>query len=353
MKIENYGTLPDGRIARIFTLINQRGMVAKITDYGAILVALLVPDAKGKLADVTLGYDSLEGWLSNSNYLGATVGRFGNRIAKGQFQLDGVTYQLAKNNSPGGNPCHLHGGEVGFDKVLWKSRLIRRKNATGVKLTYVSVHGEEGCPGQLTTTVTYLLTDENELRWEAEAVTDAPTIVNIIHHTYWNLSGDPSTSIQDHELMLKASSYLPTDAGLIPTGKMAPVRGTPMDFTKPNAIGARWGENFEALHLADGYDHCWVLKPAKKTRLAARLKDPKSGRVMEVLTDQPGIQFYSGNFLDGTIQGKGGVRYMRRSGLCLETERFPNSPNEGSFPSAVLRPGEIYRHKMLCRFSAE
>ncbi len=349
----SYGKLPDGREAQLYTITNKNGMVAKVTDYGALLVGLEVPDAKGKVADVTLGYDTLDGWLTNTSYFGATAGRFANRIARGKFTLDGVEYTLAKNNEPGGIPCHLHGGNKGFDKVLWKGRPLDIAEGRGVKLTYISKNGEEGYPGNLTTTITYLLTDANELVWEAEATTDSPTVVNLVHHSYWNLSGNPKSSINDHEMMLAAPGYLPTDAGLIPTGKIEPVAGTPMDFTKSTRIGDRVDADFEALRFAGGYDHCWVLEAGRGMKLAARVKDPKSGRVMEILTDQPGIQFYGGNFLDGTVKGKGGVEYARRSGLCLETEGFPDAPNQPTFPSAVLRPGETYRHKMVHRFSVE
>ncbi len=341
--------MPDGREVRIFTLTNSNGLRARVTEYGAILVSMETPDKAGRLADLTHGYDSLEGWLTNTSYLGATVGRFGNRIANGKFSLDGKEYTLAANNTPGGIPCHLHGGLKGFDKVLWTGKAAG-KNA--VEFTYVSNDGEEGYPGTLTTKVTYTLTDEDELIWEARATTDAPTIVNLVHHSYWNLSGDPTSSINDHVLTLKAGRYLPTDAGLIPTGELAPVSGTPMDFTRPTVIGERVDEEFEALKFGGGYDHAWVVD-GEGLRLAARLKDPKSGRVMEVSSDQPGIQFYGGNFLDATAIGKNGVAYAFRTGLCLETEGFPDSPNQPGFPSPVLRPGETYRHVMVHRFSAE
>ena len=350
VKQEVFGTLPDGREVKIFTLTNKNGLEARVTEYGAILVSMKTPDASGKLADITLGYDTLDGWLGNTSYFGATVGRFGNRIKDGKFTLDGKQYTLATNNDPGGIPSHLHGGLKGFDKVLWSGKPAGDHS---VEFTYLSKDGEEGYPGNLTVKVTYTLTDADELKWEAEATTDAPTIVNIVHHTYWNLAGDAATSINDHELMLAAPHYLPTNAGLIPTGEIAAVAGTPMDFTQSTAIGARVDAEFEALKLGGGYDHCWVLEKGEGVRLAARAKDPKSGRVMELLTDQPGIQFYGGNFLDGTITGKGGVKYGKRSGLCLETEGFPDSPNQPSFPSPVLRPGETYRHVMIHRFSAE
>jgi aldose 1-epimerase len=345
-----YGKLNDGREVNIFTLTNAKGMTARITEYGAILVGLEVPDPAGTKADVTLGYDTLAGWLTSPSYFGASVGRFGNRIAHGKFALDGKEYTLATNNEPGGIPCHLHGGTKGFDKVLWKGAPVRKAGARGVALTYTSKDGEEGYPGTLQVKITYWLTDANELVWEAEATTDKPTVINLAHHTYWNLAGDPARSINDHELMLTADSYLPTDKGLIPTGVKAPVAGTPMDFRTSTRVGTRVNADFEALKFAGGYDHCWVLRDGKGVRLAAVLKDPASGRVMEVLTDQPGIQFYSGNFLDGAVTGKRGVKYQFRTGLCLETEGFPDAPNHPDFPSAVLRPGETYHHTMVCRF---
>jgi len=350
VKEEVFGKMPDGREAKIFTLTNKNGLKARVTEYGAILVSMETPDKSGKSADITHGYDTLEGWLTNTFYLGATVGRFGNRIKDGKFTLDGKAYQLATNNDPGGIPCHLHGGVKGFDKVLWSGKPT---DSNGVEFTYVAKDGEEGYPGNLTVKVTYTLTEANELKWEASATTDAPTILNVVHHTYWNLAGDPTKSINDHELMLAAPGFLPTDAGLIPTGVIAPVAGTPMDFTKATVIGQRVDDDFEALKFGGGYDHCWVLEKGEGIRLAARLKDPKSGRVMEVSTDQPAIQFYGGNFLDGSFAGKKGVKYEKRSALCLETEGFPDSPNKPSFPSPVLRPGQTYKHVLIHKFSAE
>ena len=346
----DYGKLNDGREVRIFTLTNAHGLKARISEYGAILVGLDLPDRQGRVADVTLGYDTLPGWLGSTSYFGATVGRFGNRIAHGRFTLDGQAYTLATNNSPGGMPCALHGGVKGFDKVLWHGEPVRKPGARGMALSYTSRDGEEGYPGTLQVRVTYWVTDADELVWETEATTDKPTIVNLAHHTYWNLSGDPSKNIDSEVLMLAADSYLPTDPGLIPTGTLAPVAGTPMDFRQPTPIGARVEADFEALKLAGGYDHCWVLRPGKGMRLAAVVTDPVSGRSMEVSTDAPAIQFYSGNFLDGTVAGKGGIKYQRRSGLCLETENFPDAPNHPNFPSSVLRPGETYRHTMVCKF---
>ena len=351
----SYGTVSEGKTARIFTLKNKAGLEAKVTEYGAILVSMKVPDRDGKIADVTHGYDTLEGWLTNTSYFGSTVGRFGNRIADGRFTLDGKEYTLAKNNEPGGIPCHLHGGLKGFDKVLWKGEAFENDGASGVTFTYLSKDGEEGYPGNLSVEVTYTLNDDNQLIWDAKATTDAPTVLNIVHHSYWNLSGDATTSINDHELTLYADRYLPTDAGLIPTGDLAPVAGTPMDFTKPHLIGERVEANFEALTLGEGYDHAWVLSGEKDGDLvkAAKLHDPETGRTMEISTNQPAIQFYGGNVLDGTVTGKGGVVYQKRTALCLETENFPDAPNKENFPSAVLRPGETYHHKMVHTFSAE
>jgi aldose 1-epimerase len=349
-KQEIFGKMPDGREVKIFTLTNKNGLQARVTEYGAILVSMETPDKTGKMADLTHGYDTLEGWLTNTSYFGSTVGRFGNRIKDGKFTLEGKTYTLAKNNEPGGIPCALHGGLKGFDKVLWSGKPTADN---GVEFTYLSKDGEEGYPGNLTVKVTYTLTEANELKWEASATTDAPTVLNIVHHSYWNLSGDPTKSINDQVLMLAAPKYLPTDAGLIPTGTIAPVAATPMDFTKPTVIGERVGEDFEALKFGGGYDHCWVLEKGTGVRLAARLKDPKSGRVMEISTNQPAIQFYGGNFLDGKVAGKKGVKYAHRSALCLETEGFPDSPNQPEFPSPVLRPGKTYHHVMIHKFSVE
>ena len=349
---ESYGKLPDGSDVAIYTLTNKNGMSAKVTEYGAILVGLEVPDKDGKTADVTHGYDSLEGWLTNTSYFGSTVGRYGNRIAHGKFSLNGEDYSLATNNEPGGIPCALHGGLKGFDKVLWSGKTISKDGSNGVELTYVSKDGEEGYPGELTAVVTYILTDDNELIWEAKAtVTGKSTPLNIVHHSYWNLSNDQMSSINDHVLTLDADHYLPTDAGLIPTRKLDPVTGTPFDFTKPTAIGDRVGVENEALPLGGGYDHCWVLTKKDGLRHAATLHDPKTGRTMEISTDQPGIQFYGGNFLDGTATGKNGQKYPFRSACCLETQVYPDSPNQPDFPSSILKPGETYSHTMVHKFS--
>lgn len=350
--VESFGTLPDGREARLFTLTNAHGLRARVSDLGATLVAMETPDRHGRLADISLGFDRAATYLDPANpYLGATAGRFANRIRDGRFTLDGKTYQLATNNQPGGIPCHLHGGDLGFNRVLWNAETDEAANA--VTFTYLSPDGDEGYPGALATRVTYTLTDDNELKWEVSATTDAPTIVNIVHHTYWNLGGDPTATINDHVLTLEADHFLPTDAGLIPTGERMAVAGTPLDFTRPTVIGERIDADFEPLRLAGGYDHAWVLRPVAGVRPAARLFHPASGRVLEVLTDQPAIQFYAGNFLGKGPAGKGGVHHAHRGGLCLETENFPDAPNHPDFPSCVLRPADVYRHALVLKFSAE
>jgi aldose 1-epimerase len=315
----------------------------------ATVISLEVPDRSGKLADVVLGYDNLQDYIKNNPYFGSIVGRYGNRIAKGRFSLDGADYKLAVNNGEN----HLHGGIKGFDKVVWKAESVNKSNAVGVKMTYLSKDGEEGYPGSLTSTVTYLLTNDNELKIEYSAVTDKPTPVNLTHHGYFNLTGC-SRDILAHELMLNADRFTPVDAGLIPTGELRPVKGTVMDFTKPTAIGARINSDYEQIKFGGGYDHNWVLnRSGKGLSLAATLYEPTTGRLMEVLTTEPAIQFYSGNFLDGTITGKGGIVYKHRFGLCLETQHYPDSPNKPGFPSTVLRPGQKYTQTTVYRFSAK
>ena len=355
-----FGQLLDGREAHIYTLINQNGMRAVVSDYGATLVSLFTPDRDGEIQDLLHGYDSVNGYAGSTNpYFGNSVGRFGNRICDGKFTLNGKEYALETNSDPGGISCHLHGGVDGFSRRLWTATPKHDENA--ITFTYVSVDGEEGYPGTLTTHVTYQLNGDNELSWTAVATTDALTILNMVQHAYWNLSGDHSTTINDHELMLRCDRYLPTNVGLIPTGELATVANTPMDFTQPTAIGARLDQTFEALEFAGGYDHCWVLEQpnVKGLALVARVKDPKSGRTMELHTNQVGVQFYGGNFLkpedfQGEFAcGKGGLAYAFQTALCLETEGFPDAPNHANFPSTVLRPGETYEHRMLYRFSAE
>jgi aldose 1-epimerase len=361
----SYGTLPDGRQVDLFTLTNSHGMRVRLTNYGAITVGVEVPDREGRVADVTLGYDKLEDWVVNKPHFGATVGRFANRIAKGRFTLDGKTYTLATNNGPN----HLHGGVVAFDKVLWEARTITgtgfaNESFAGVAFSYLSKDGEEGYPGNLRVTAAYSLpNDWNQFAVVFTATTDRPTVVNLAHHSYWNLAGPLAGNVLDHELAINARTYTPVDAGLIPTGELRSVEGTPLDFRNPIPVGARIAE------VPGGYDHNFVLTRegeldsvpglGQSVPWAAQVRDLKSGRIMQVFTDQPGVQFYSGNFLDGTITGKGGVVYRKHGGLCLETQRFPDSPNHPEFPSAVLRPGETYRHVMvhsfprdeLCEFS--
>lgn len=346
VEVAPYGELQDGREAKLYTITNNNGMVARVTDYGAILAALLVPDRLGQACDVVHGFDTLEGWQNNIPHFGATVGRYGNRIAKGKFSLDGQEYSLALNNEPAGIPCHLHGGQEGFDRKLWQSEIL----PNGVKLSYLSPDGEEGYPGELRVTVVYQLNGENELSWQARATTTRATPINLIHHSYWNLSGDPTTSILNHLLTLEADHYLPTDAGMIPTGELESVAGSALDFREAALIGARIDEDEEPLLLGNGYDHCWVIN-GEGLRLAARVNEPISGRTMEVHSDQPALQFYTANYLDGTLEGKNGLRYPRRSALCLETEKFPDSPNQAAFPNCILHPGETYQHQMIHKFS--
>ena len=349
-----WGQMPDGRPVHLYTLKNNAGMTMQVSDYGCIITSLTAPDKNGKLTDIVLGYDKLADYVKATPYFGAVVGRYGNRIAHGKFTLDGKTYKLATNNDPGGIPCHLHGGEVGLDKVLWDAQGITGPDAVGVRFHYLSRDGEEGYPGNLDITMHYWLTNENELRIEYKATTDQATPVNITHHSYFNLGGHAGGTILDHELMLAADKTTPVDAGLIPTGELKPVKGTPFDFTKPTAIGKRVNEDDEQLKFGLGYDHNFVLSRWDgKLRLAATVYEPKSGRFMEVLTTEPAVQFYCGNFLDGTNVGKGGHAYQYRTGFCLETQHYPDSPNHPEFPSTILRPGEEYRHTTVYRFAAK
>ena len=344
-----FGRMPDSTEVRLFTLTNAGGMSVSLTNYGGIVTSLLVPDSAGRAADVVLGYDSLGDYLRASPYFGAIVGRYANRIAGARFVLDGTRYSLAANDH--GNS--LHGGIKGFDKVVWRAEPFHDSTQAGVRLRYVSADGEEGYPGRLDVTVTYALSDSNELRVEYLATTDRPTVLNLSHHGYFNLAGHSSGDILGHELTLAADRFTPVDSLLIPTGELREVAGTPMDFRAPVAVGARIGAVDQQLRYGLGYDHNWVLNgPSGTLRLAARVREPGSGREMEVRTTEPGIQFYSGNFLDGTNVGKGGVPYRHRAGFCLETQHYPDSPNHAEFPSTVLRPGEEYRSTTVYRFSA-
>lgn len=326
------------------TLINVHGMMAVITPFGGKLVSLLVPDRNGKLDDVVLGYDSVEQYQQGNPYFGAMIGRYGNRIAKGQFSIDGKSYQLSINNGVNA----LHGGPNGFHNLYWERREADDQHLT---LRHISTDGEEGYPGNLHVWVTYSLTDENELIIDYEASTDQPTIVNLTHHSFFNLAGAGQGDILDHELTIAADRFTPVDSGLIPTGELKSVKGTPFDFTVPSSIGKRINEKDPQLINGKGYDHNWVLnKKLNEFALAARVSEPQSGRIMEVWTTEPGLQFYSGNFLDGTDVGKGGKRYHFRSAFCLEAQHFPDSPNHPDFPTTELRPDSIYRQKTMYRF---
>ena len=344
---EAYGKTKDGQSVDLYTCTNKNGLVLKMTNYGATVVSMETPDKAGKKVNITLGFPSLEGYLQRHPYFGSTVGRYGNRIAKGKFKLDGKEYTLATNNGPN----HLHGGIKGFDAVVWKAEEVKTADAVGVKFHYTSADGEEGYPGKLDTTVTYSLTNKNELRIDYEATTDKPTVINLTNHCYWNLGGAGSGDILKHELTLAADKYLPIDATSIPTGELAAVKGTAFDFTTPHAIGDRIGEIKKPPHETKGYDHCYVLRGQQgKLELAARVKDPKGGRVMEIFTTEPGVQLYCGNFLDGSAGGGG---YKQHEAFCLETQHYPDSPNKPEFPSTVLRPGETYRSTTVHRFSVE
>jgi aldose 1-epimerase len=346
-----FGETPEGEPVELFTLTNANGLEVRAMTYGGIILSLKVPDRDGSLGDVVLGYDSLDGYLGASPYFGAIIGRYGNRIAKARFTLDGEEYSLAANDGPNA----LHGGVKGFDKVVWRAEPFRNDGGVGVVFAYTSPDGEEGYPGTLDARVTYTLTDANELAFDYHAVTDEATPVNLTQHTYFNLAGDGSGDILGHELMLGASRFTPVDSTLIPTGEILAVGGTPFDFTTPTAIGARIDAEDEQIGFGGGYDHNFVIDrgDGEEMALAARVHEPTTGRVMEVTTTEPAVQFYSGNFLDGTITGKGGHVYEHRSGFCLETQHYPDSPNQPDFPSTILRPGEEYRSRTVYRFSVE
>ncbi len=334
-----FGTLPDGRPAHLFTLENNSGMRAEISNYGGTLVRLLAPDRYGQLADVVLGFDRCEDYAAQSAFFGCIVGRVGNRIAGGQFTLDGRTFQLAINNAPGGFPCHLHGGNLGFDKKLWLTSAHATPAGPSLICRYLSADGEEGYPGNLSVTVTYTLTAANTLRIHYMATSDQPTPVNLTNHTFFNLAGEGSGDICNHVLTLHAARYTPVSAGLIPLGHLAPVAQTPLDFTTPQPIGTRIAAPHEQLEVAGGYDHNYVIDQPDGRHVAATVYEPSSGRVLEMRTTEPGVQLYTGNFLDGSFPAKNGHRYHHRHGFCLETQHFPDSPNQPAFPSVILRPG--------------
>ena len=340
---EAFGTTMDGEKVDLYTLTNTNGLTAKITNYGGIVTSLQVPDRDGNFADIVLGCDSLDEYIKGHPHFGTIVGRYANRIANGKFTLNGVEYTLAKNDGPN----HLHGGIKGFDKAVWNAEQIQTDTTVALKLTYLSKDGEEGYPGNLNCTVIYTLTNDNELKISYEAETDKTTIVNLTHHGYFNLAGHNSGDILAHELMLNADHFTPVDDQLIPTGEIKPVKGTPMDFTEPFSIGARIAQ------VKGGYDHNYVLNSGDGSlALAARVYEPSTGRVMELFTTEPGVQFYTGNSLDGSNKGKGAV-YNKHNGFCLETQHFPDSPNKPQFPSVLLEPGKKYMQLTVHKFSVK
>ena len=348
---KSFGKTPDGQPVDLYVLTNKSGAEVSITNYGGAVVSIKVPDRSGKLADVVLGYDNADGYVNDKSYFGALVGRYGNRIAHAQFVLDGKTYTLAKNN----HDNSLHGGIKGFNKALWTARMLPAKGGQSLALSYVSKDGEEGFPGNLKVTVIYTWTDANALQIEYSATTDKKTVVNLTNHSYFNLASQGSGDILGHLLTIQADQFTPVDAGLIPTGELRDVMDTPFDFRKATAIGARIDQDEAQLKLGGGYDHNFVLRMPMDhgESLAARVVEPTSGRVLEVWTTEPGVQFYTGNFLDGTAKGKGGIAYTRRTAFCLETQHFPDSPNHPKFPSVVLKPGERYHTITTYRFSTE
>ena len=346
-----FGTAPDGQAVDIYTLSNAKGAQARIMTYGGVVQSLSVPDKHGNFADVVLGYDNLDGYLDKKTpYFGALIGRYGNRIGGAQFTLEGQTYTLATNNGPNS----LHGGLKGFDKVVWTARPLPTSQGPALILTYVSKDGEEGYPGNLEVTAIYTLTEANELKLEFTAHTDKPTVVNLTHHSYFNLAGQGNGDILGHVVYINADQTTPVDSGLITTGTFADVTGSPFDFRKPTAIGARISDPDKVLQYGPGYDHNWVVnKPLGEFGLMARVEEPTSGRVLEVWSDEPGLQFYAGNFLDGTIHGKGGVAYQIHTGFCMEPQHYPDSPNKPQFPTTELKPGQTFHNTIVYKFSVK
>jgi aldose 1-epimerase len=349
LKKEDFGKTKDGQSVDLYTLTNANGVEARITTYGGIIVSLKTPDRAGKLDDIVLGFDSLDEYLKGHPFFGAVAGRYANRIAKGHFTLNGAEYKLAVNNGENS----LHGGVVGFDKVVWKARPVPTKEGVALELAYLSKDGEEGYPGNLSVKVVYTLTDKNELRIDYSATTDKDTVINLTNHSYFNLAGQGSGDILNHQLTINAKSFTPVDPTLIPTGELRPVKGTPFDFTQPTAIGARVNQDDEQLKFGGGYDHNFVVDGQTGVlRRAAKAVDPSTGRVLEVWTTEPGVQFYIGNFLT-EMKGKAGKTYNKRYGFCLETQHFPDSPNKPNFPSAVLKKGGEYQTTTVFKFSAQ
>jgi aldose 1-epimerase len=345
-----FGRTPDGRPIDLLTLRNASGAEVRTMTYGGIILSVKVPDRAHQFDDVVLGHDAAAGYFNNAPYFGAIIGRYGNRIARGRFTLDGKSYSLATNNGPN----HLHGGLKGWDQAVWNAAPFEDPRGVGIVFTHESPDEDEGYPGTVRATVTYTLTDANELKIDYVARTDKPTIINLTQHSYFNLAGSKASDILGHQLMIAADRYTPVDAGLIPTGELAPVQGTPFDFRQATPIGARINQNDAQLERGKGYDHNFVLtRQGDGLVLAARVLEPVTGRTLEVWTTEPGLQFYSGNFLDGTIAGKGGVKYGLRAGFCLETQHYPDSPNHANFPSTVLRPGQEYRSTTVFRFATQ
>ena len=350
MNIEkkSFGRIEDGTEALLYTLTNNNGVSMSVTNYGGIITELKVPDKNGSISDIVLGYDKVEDYVKETPYLGATIGRYGNRIAKGKFILNGTEYSLATNNDPN----HLHGGVKGFDKVMWNLEPFQKENELGLLMKYISKDGEEGYPGNLDVTVTYTLNDNNELRIDYLATTDKPTICNLTNHSYFNLKDAGVSTILDHELQIFADKYTPIDPTSIPLGELAPVEGTPFDFRETKTIGRDINLDNEQLKNGIGYDHNFVLNGNMgEMRLAAKVVEHTTGRVMEIFTEEPGVQFYSGNFLDGTLIGKNGVAYKHRNGFCLETQHYPDSPNQPDWPTTILNPGETYKTSTIHKFS--
>lgn len=346
---ESFGKTADGESVDLFTLTNRNGMEARITNYGGIVVSLTAPDRNHKYADVVLGFNDLASYLKGHPYFGAIIGRYGNRIAKGRFKLNGVEYKLAVNNGEN----HLHGGIKGFDKVVWTAKSMRTRLGAALSLSYLSKDGEEGYPGNLFAKVVYTLTNRDELRIDYTVSTDKDTVSNLTHHSYFNLAGEGNGDILNHQLILKATRFTPTDAGSIPTGELRNVQGTPFSFLQSTGIGERIDQSDQQLQFGQGYDHNWVVNgPNGSLRQAASVYEPTTGRTMEVWTTEPGIQFYTGNFLDGSLTGKSGKPYPRRSAFCLETQHYPDSPNQPAFPTTTLRKGRTYRSTTIYKFGA-
>lgn len=351
IEVVEFGKTHEGETANLYTLKNSKGSVVKITNFGGIVVSLEVPDKNGNLRDVVLGYKEFDGYLENKNYFGCIIGRFGNRIANGKFEIDGTQYTLATNNGPN----HLHGGIKGFNKVVWDAKPVSTNEGPGLELYYVSKDGEEGYPGNLNVKTTYIFTEKDELKIIYRATTDKSTVVNLTHHSYFNLTGEGHDTILDHEIMINAAKFTPADENSVPTGELRDVIDTPFDFTGPHKISERINDDNEQLKFANGYDQNWVLNKAKPGQLsfAARVYEKTSSRIMDVYTSEPGMQFYTGNFLDGSDTGKSGKSYKQRSGLCLEPQHYPDSPNKPEFPPVILKPGQVYKNTIIYQFSVK